>query len=322
MNSASQEIGVSQHGLPAVEDLRQTVLAGLAARPRSLPPKLFYDERGSELFDGICEQPEYYPTTAEMGILERIREELAARIGTGATLIEFGSGASRKIRLLLDALRPERYLGLDISRDFLLACTRQLGRDYPWLAVQAACIDYTRDFELPELPTHGRPLAFFAGSSIGNFEPADAETFLHRVHRALGRQGALLIGVDLKKDQAVLEAAYNDAAGFTAAFNRNLLTRMQLELGAELNVDAFRHKAFYNTAAGRIEMHLESTAEQIIRIDGQAFAFQAGETIHTENSYKYGIEEFQAMARRAGFRPAAVWTDPRELFSLHYVEAD
>lgn len=304
---------------PGTASLREAVLAGLARFPKSIPPKFFYDERGSRLFDAICELPEYYPTRTETGILRRIAGEIAALAGGDCLLVELGSGASRKVRLLLEALRPAAYLGIDISRDFLLASTRRLARDYPWLRVHAACADFSQPLRLDHCPTQPRRLGFFPGSSIGNFEPAEAEALLRRLQELLGPDGALLIGVDLKKDQALLHAAYNDRQGVTAAFNLNLLRRIRAELDADLDPNGFAHRAFYNPGPGRIEMHLESRRAQRLRIDGQVFTFQAGETIHTENSYKYSVAEFQALARRAGYRPERVWTDPRGLFSVHWL---
>ncbi|MEJ2382281.1 MAG: L-histidine N(alpha)-methyltransferase [Gammaproteobacteria bacterium] len=308
---------------PGVSSLRDEVLRGLAAQPKAIPPKFFYDERGSKLFDRICEQPEYYPTRTEIGILDQCAADIAALAGPGTVLVELGSGASRKVRLLLDALRPAAYVGVDISRDFLLHSTARLAQDYPWLPVHACCADFSRGLSLPALePDARRKLAFYPGSSIGNFEPAAAGAFLRQLRRMLLPDGALLIGVDLKKDPAVLDAAYNDAGGVTAEFNLNLLHRIRRELDAALDVGAFRHRAFYNAAQGRVEMHLRSDRDQEIRINGRRFCLRTGETIHTENSYKYALEEFRRLAGQAGFRPLQAWTDPRELFSVHYLAVE
>ena len=304
---------------PAPATMLEEVLQGLGARPRRLAPKYFYDEQGSRLFDAICELPEYYPTRTEMGILESCAAEVARMAGPEATLIEFGSGASRKIRLLLEAMRPRRYLGIDISREFLRESVQRLAQDYPWLEVHAACADFMQDFELPDGTGEGRKLAFFPGSTIGNFEPHEALAFLQRVRRLVQPDGALLIGVDLKKDPEVLHAAYNDSAGLTAAFNLNLLQRLRAELGAEVNPQGFKHRAFYNAARGRIEMHLVSRRAQEIRVHGRRFHFEPGESIHTENSYKYSLEEFHALARRAGLQPRQAWLDSARLFSVHYL---
>lgn len=304
---------------PAPATMLEEVLQGLAERPRRIAPKFFYDERGSRLFDAICELPEYYLTRAEMAILESAASEVAGLAGPDVTLIELGSGASRKIRLLLEAVRPRRYLGIDISREFLRQSAERLARDYPWLEVHAACADFTQDFELPDGAGEGKRLAFFPGSTIGNFEPPEALAFLQRVRRLIQPDGALLIGVDLKKDPGILHAAYNDSAGLTAQFNLNLLARLRAELGAELDPRGFRHRAFYNAARGRVEMHLVSRRAQDIRLAGQRFPFAPGEGIHTENSYKHSVDEFHALARGAGLRPRQVWLDAGRLFSVHYL---
>lgn len=305
---------------PEQSDFRSDVISGLDADQKSIPPKYFYDKRGSELFDEICEQPEYYPTRTEIKILQRNADDIADQIGPDCVLIELGSGASKKIRLLCDALNPATYLGVDISRDFLLMSTRRLAHDYPWLDVHAVCADFTRPMELPEQCERGRQVAFFPGSSIGNFEPVQAVVFLRRVAEMLGQGGKLLIGVDLKKDPRVLDRAYNDAAGVTADFNLNLLTRMQNELGAELDTEAFEHRAFYNEELGRIEMHLVSQRQQQIRVEGQVIQLSQDETIHTECSYKYTCEEFARLAMQAGFDITTVWTDEAGLFSVQLCE--
>lgn len=307
---------------PAPATMLEEVLQGLASRPRRIAPKFFYDERGSRLFDAICELPEYYLTRTEMGILESCAGEMACLAGPDATLIELGSGASRKIRLLLEAMRPRRYLGIDISREFLRQSVERLARDYSWLEVHAACADFMQDFELPDVAHTGRKLAFFPGSTIGNFELHEAASFLQRVRRLIQPDGALLIGVDLKKDPAILNAAYNDSAGLTAQFNLNLLARLRAELGAEVDPQGFRHRAFYNAVRGRVEMHLVSRRAQDIRLGGQRFHFAPGDGIHTENSYKYSVDEFHALARGAGLRPRQVWLDDGRLFSVHYLSVN
>lgn len=306
--------------LPGTTDLHNDVVRGLTHYPRRLSPKFFYDRRGSELFDAICRVPEYYLTRTEMTILQDNAFELAQLTGTRCALIELGSGASQKVRFILDTLRPSAYVGVDISKEFLLQSTRRLARDYPWLKVYAVCADFCQPLTLTCCPPAYKKLAFFPGSSIGNFEPHEAEAFLRGLTSTLGTDGgALLIGVDLKKDPRLLNAAYNDAQGVTAEFNLNLLRRIQRELGAQVDISAFRHKAFYNEALGRIEMHLVSQRPQQIRLGAEVFHFSDGETLHTENSYKYSIDEFQALAMRAGYKPAAVWTDVNELFSVHYL---
>ncbi len=307
---------------PGVVSLREEVLKGLTARPKSIPPKFFYDAQGSRLFDAICELPEYYLTRAEMEILQRQAGTIAALVGPECLLIELGSGASRKVRLLLDRLRPSQYLGVDISKEFLLQSTRQLAADYPWLEVHAACADFSQTLDLSYCPPSVEKLAFFPGSSIGNFHPHEAVHFLEQLAANLRPHGALLIGVDLKKDPRLLQAAYNDAQGVTAEFNLNLLRRIQLELDTNLDPARFAHQAFYNESQGRIEMYLLSRERQWIRIEDRFIEFEAGETIHTENSYKYAIEEFQALARQAGYRPEYVWTDAQRLFSVHYLHLE
>ena len=297
------------------------VLEGLGASPKHIAPKFFYDAAGSRLFEEICDLPEYYLTRTEMGILTERAAEITALIGPDCLLIELGSGNSRKVRLLLEALRPAAYLAMDISRDHLLGAARLLAADYPWLEVHAACVDYTHRLTLPFGPEGTRRIAFFPGSSVGNFEPQDTVGFLRDVAHALQPDGALLVGVDLKKDPQVLHAAYNDSRGVTARFNLNLLARINRELGGGFVLDDFRHSAFYDTAQGRIEMHLVSQGAQTVRVAGQCFRFASGETIHTENSYKYGLSEFQDLARMAGLHPVRAWTDSRELFSVHYLSA-
>lgn len=310
-----------QDDYPAATTLQDEILRGLAARPKRIPPKFFYDERGSLLFDAICELPEYYLTRAEITILESCAAEIARLVGHGCELIELGSGASKKIRLLLDALRPRGYHGIDISREFLLESMQRLARDYPWLEVHAVCADIAQSLDLPVCAGPRRRLAFFPGSTIGNFEPHEALAFLRRVRRLVQPDGALLIGVDLKKDPWVLYRAYNDSKGVTATFNLNLLHRLRHELGAELDPDGFQHLAFYNAIHGRVEMHLVSRRAQHIRLLDEQFDFVKGESIHTENSYKYTVDEFRALALRAGFRPRETWLDPQHMFSVHYLTA-
>jgi dimethylhistidine N-methyltransferase len=304
---------------PTPADFAAEVLAGLRRRPRYIPPKFFYDARGSQLFDRITALPEYYLTRAEVEVLAANATEIARRVGTGSLLVEPGGGSCAKVRILLEGLRPCAYVPMDISREHLRAAAEQVAAEFPWLEVHASCADFTRAMTLPDTAPEpeGPRVAFFPGSSIGNFDPEGAEGFLAAVAELVGPGGFLLIGADRKKDKAVLDAAYDDAAGVTAAFNLNLLERMNRELGADFDLAAWRHSAFYDEAKGRIEMHLVSGRAQTVRVAGEDFAFEAGETIHTENSYKYGIEEFQALAARAGFRPEAVWTDTRGLFAVH-----
>ncbi len=303
---------------PTPASLKEEVLQGLSRTPKTIAPKFFYDNRGSQLFDAICKLPEYYPTRTEIGILRSHADDIAQRAGPDCLLVELGSGSSQKIRILLEALRPSAYMPLDISRDHLLQAARVLARDYPWLDVHATCIDYSQSWALPDSPAHTKKVAFFPGSSIGNFDPEAARLFLKRLATVVGPHGGLLIGVDLKKDVKTLHAAYNDAQGVTAAFNLNLLDRINRELGANFDLETFRHWAFYNEARGRIEMHLGSLRNQDVSVAGQRFHFERDETIHTENSYKYRVVEFQQLASDAGFCPEDVWTDSARRFSVHY----
>jgi dimethylhistidine N-methyltransferase len=305
---------------PGTGDLRREVISGLASSPKSIPPKFFYDRRGSELFDAICELPEYYQTRTEMGILRNCVAELVEHIGPDCLLVELGSGASKKVRLLLEQLRPSSYLGVDISKEFLLSSTKTLASDYPWLDVHAACVDFSHTLDIPHCNTLEQKVAFFPGSSIGNFDPDDAVDLLRRIAEMMDTNGYLLIGVDLKKNIDILNSAYNDAAGITAEFNLNLLTRIRDELDSDIDPDAFNHRAFYNPARGRIEMHLVSTHPQSIRIEDKVYELSAGETIHTENSYKYTIEEFAELASAAGFHQQQVWTDESSLFSVQLLK--
>ena len=308
---------------PAVADFRESVIAGLSATPRQLACKFFYDSAGMELFNRICETDEYYVTRTELALLQRIGPEVAALAGPEAAVIEFGAGSDLKIRLLLDALdHPAQYVPIDIAIEPLRDATEAIARDYPAMRVGAVCADFTTLAALPDEAlrnVQGRRLGFFPGSTIGNFTRTEAGSFMALIRRVLGPGGALLIGVDLKKDPARLNAAYNDAAGYTAGFNLNLLHRMKRELRAELDTDSFEHVAFYNEAEGRVEMHLRSLRDQEIVIGDDRFPLDAGELIHSENSHKYTIDEFTALARDAGFESGAVWTDPDRLFSIHYL---
>ena len=304
---------------PALASLREAVLEGLAARPKTIPPKFFYDERGSRLFDAITELPEYYPTRTEIGLLERHAGEIAALTGPRCLLVELGSGSSRKVRILLEGLEPRAYVPLDISREHLRHSATTLAAEHPGLQVHAVCTDYSTLRQLPFNAAGCPKLLFFPGSSIGNMDPDEARAFLRRMGGLAGPDGSLLIGVDLKKDPALLHAAYNDGQGVTAAFNRNLLVRINRELDAGFDLDAFRHRAFYNDEAGRVEMHLVSSTAQQVAVDGAQFAFAEGETIHTENSYKYAVDEFRSLAREAGLSPVHHWVDNRNLFSLHFL---
>ncbi len=308
---------------PREEDFRAAVTSGLSHEPKSVPAKFFYDQAGSELFQQICDTPEYYVTDTEIALLEAKGPEIAARVGERALIIEYGAGSVRKIRTLLDALyNPAAYVAIDISRRRLLDATESLAAAYAGLPVGAVCADFMDG--LPSLDgvqaAIARRLGFFPGSTVGNLTPEAAQQFLQSVRGHVGEDGALLIGVDLKKDHAVLNRAYNDAAGVTARFNKNLLHRMRRELDADVEPDAFRHEAFYNAPESRVEMHLIATRATAISVDGQSFPFGEGEGIYTENSFKYGVEEFRALAADAGFEQGTTWTDADGLFSLHLLE--
>jgi dimethylhistidine N-methyltransferase len=309
---------------PTTAQFRAAVLAGLAEPRKRLPCKFFYDAEGSRLFDAICELPEYYPTRTECTILEERAGEIAALLGPHARLVEFGSGAGVKIRLLLHALeQPAAYVPVDISRNHLLMAATSLARDFPKLHIAPVCADYTQRFTLP-IPTRKVRVitsGFFPGSTIGNFSPEQAWHFLAQARQLLGRDAWMIVGVDLHKDSAILNAAYNDAAGVTAAFNLNLLGRINRELDGRFDLDAFRHHAFYNEAERRIEMHLVSRRAQTVWIGDTRFGFAEGESIHTEDSYKYGIEDFERLARRAGFESVTAWTDADRLFAVHMLRA-
>ena len=307
---------------PDPEFLRD-VLEGLGRPEKALPCKYFYDARGAELFEQICTLDEYYLTRCELAILERHAGAMARAIGPGCALIEYGSGSGRKTRLLLDALPdPVAYVPVDLSAEQLRESARQLARDYPHLEVVPVCADFARPFPLPRLrPAPARRVVYFSGSTIGNFGPPEATALLADIARLVGPGGGLLIAVDLHKDRSLLEPAYDDARGVTAAFNLNLLVRINRELGADFRPERFRHHAFYNEGRGRVEMHLVSLADQAVHVGGQAFAFRAGETICTEYSYKYSLEEFAGLANAAGLRRERVWTDERGLFSVQYLRA-
>ncbi len=302
---------------PPGNDMYREVLDGLLQTPRRISPKYFYDHRGSELFEAITQTPEYYLFRTEVALLEQYGDEMAALLGKNGLLVELGSGSSRKIRLLLNALRPAAYMPVDISRDFLLEAAGALAADYPDLEVHAICADFTRGLELPRSAKVLPRAVFFPGSSIGNFDPQQARQLLQHVAQALGSGGHLLIGVDLQKEHVLLNRAYNDEAGYTAEFNLNLLNHLNNALGADFNPGAYRHCAYYNATAERVEMHLVSICIQQVRIGEQRLCFCHGDTIHTENAYKYTYDSFTQLAVSAGFEPVKVWMDEREYFSVH-----
>lgn len=306
---------------PKLGRIEEDVIAGLSKPQKELPPKLFYDLDGSELFEEITELDEYYPTRCEISILESMADELARIAGDHVALIELGSGSSRKTRIILDTLRGHcTYLPVDISKEFLRSSAASINHDYPEVDVVAICADYTRPFAIPNSERFARRIVFFPGSNIGNMVPERAETFLRTFHEFLRPGDGALIGVDLVKDEAVLNAAYNDSKGVTAAFNLNILRRLNRELGADFELEAFEHDAFFSPQRSRVEMHLRSLRDQPVHVAGQRFAFRAGETIHTENSCKYTIDGFRDLAARAGFASRRVWTDSKTWFSEHYLE--
>jgi dimethylhistidine N-methyltransferase len=312
---------VAFHDLhPALGDSRAEALAGLRAAQKRVDPKHFYDAHGSRLFEAITRLPEYYPTRTETAILRREARAIAGKCGTGSVLIEPGSGNCEKVQLLLDALRPAAYVPLDISAAFLCDAAAALGEAFPWLPVRAICADFNAAPELDAYLPPGRRLIFYPGSTIGNLEPPVAQDFLRRLAGWVGEDGGALIGVDLHKDAATLERAYNDSAGVTAAFNLNALNSLNRLLEADFDPAAFSHRAFYNAERQRIEMHLVSHRDQVVHCAGEPVAFAEGETLHTENSYKYTIDGFAHLAAGAGLAVREHWVDPDRLFSVHYLE--
>jgi L-histidine Nalpha-methyltransferase len=302
----------------APDDFAQTVLQGFARRPRSLPCRFLYDERGSELFEAITKLDEYYPTRVETALLETYAAEIAALAGPGRVLVEFGSGSSRKTSLLLGALQDlPAYVPIDIAAEALREAAAWLAERHQGLTILPLVADFTTTRALPPA-VRGRPvLGYFSGSTIGNLTHAEARAFLANAAHLLGPGSMFLVGVDLKKPLSVLLPAYNDAQGITAEFNLNLLARINRELGGTFDLARFAHEAVYNEAAGRIEIYIRSLAEQIVRVAGRTFSFAKGERIHTENSHKYSVEEFQALAGAGGWKPLKAWTDTDRLFSLH-----
>ena len=297
------------------------VLAGLSLRHKSIPCTWLYDHRGSGLFEQITRLPEYYPTRNETWLLERCAGEIAALAGPGASVIELGSGSSRKTPLLLAALdNPACYLPVDISAQFLAESVAALRQRFPALPIVPTVADFTRLGPLDELPPDGRRLVFFPGSTIGNFMPEAAVALLERIGAAVGPGALMVVGADANHDPAVLVPAYDDAQGVTAAFNKNLLLRINRELGGDFSTSAFRHEARYEPSQQRVEMHLVSEYSQRVSVLGRSFRFALGESIHTENSYKYGVARFRALAQRAGWAHRQLWMDGQSRFALHVLE--
>jgi dimethylhistidine N-methyltransferase len=297
------------------------VAAALSQQPKKLSPKYFYDEAGSQLFEQITKLPEYYPTRTELSILSERGRDISAIIPPHAALVEFGAGATTKVRLLLGQCAFGAYVPVDISGDFLTAQATELRRDFPTLDVHAVVADFTAPFDLPDAVKAMPKVGFFPGSTLGNFEPHEARAFLRSAREILGKGAMMLIGIDLEKDEQVLHAAYNDAAGVTGQFNKNVLVRINRELGGDFDLGAFVHRAIYNRERHRIEMHLIAKQPQTVHVLGRSFDFRAGESIHTESSYKYSLERFTALAHESGWAPKASWTDAEKQFSVHALMA-
>ena len=304
-------------------DFAEAVLTGFARRPRSIPCRFFYDAIGSELFEEITRLEEYYPTRAETALLEVHRAEIAREVGGGRVLVEFGSGSSRKTSLLIGALgQVPAYIPIDIAAESLKEAAEWLSGQHDGLAIVPLIADFTKTRTLPAVAQRRQRLGFFSGSTIGNLTHVEAQAFLANAARLLGKGSAFLVGVDLKKPASILIPAYNDTRGVTAAFNLNLLARINRELDGDFDLSRFAHDAIYNAMQGRMEMYLVSLARQSVRVLGREFVFAEGERIHTENSHKYTVPEFQALARASGWHAVKAWTDPDRLFSLHLLQLD
>lgn len=306
----------------AVEDsFAQAVVEGLSQQQKTIPARYFYDQAGSELFEEITRLPEYYPTRTEIGLLRDHAGDIARLTGTGRTVVEFGSGSSAKTPLLLGAVHPASYVPIDISGHFLELSAQAFAREHDHIQVLPITADFTHPVRLPAM-VNGPLIGFFPGSTIGNFAPAGAIDLLRSFRATLGAEARLVIGVDLRKNVRMLEAAYDDAAGVTAQFNLNLLARINRELGGTIPLDAFTHRAVWHDGRGRIEMHLEAQRDVHFRAAGTNFTMRAGETIHTENSHKYSLEEIRLLARASGWEPMASWCDANRYFSIHVWSAD
>ena len=307
---------------PTSADFQQDVVLGLRAEPKHLPCKYFYDQRGCELFDQICELDEYYLTRTELAIMEQFADEMAYVLGRNCVLIEYGSGSSVKTRILLEAMDDlGAYIPVDIARDHLQQTATRLLKRYPWLRVWPVCADFSVPFELPDSCDDSlRRVVYFPGSTIGNFERAARRDLLTSIATLCGPQGGLLIGVDLEKDEAILNAAYNDAQGVTADFNLNLLRHINRELDADFDLPEFEHRAFYNPENARVEMHLVSLSEQWVTVGEERFKFEPGESVRTEYSHKFTPQRVTALAAHAGFRLRHCWTDEDELFAVLYLD--
>ncbi len=320
--SSVQPCGVSDDDRrPPANDLLEIAQRGLGAKPKRLPSWLFYDERGSDLFDEICEQPEYYLTRCEIALMDAHAASIADTLGSEVRLVEYGSGNARKTRMLLEHLHaPVAYVPVEISSEPLRQSVERLAKEFPRLPLQPLCADFSKPLRLPIPPrAPRRTVVYFPGSTIGNFESREAAILLRKMRNEMGDAGGILIGVDLKKDPAVIEAAYNDRAGVTAEFTLNMLTRLNREIGSNFELSAFAHRAHYNPMAGRIETHIVSRCEQQVKVGRVNVAFRADETIQVEYSCKYSLEDFAALAARAGLAVQQVWTDPQQMFSVQYL---
>jgi dimethylhistidine N-methyltransferase len=321
MNVHAPALAKAQHLDEQASAFAGDVIGDLSRQPKRLSPKYFYDATGSELFEQITRLPEYYPTRTELAILRDRGQAISAIVPKGAALVEFGAGATTKVRLLLSECAFDAYVPVDISGDFLKAQADILSQDFPRLDVYPVAADFTAPFALPDPVTAMPKVGFFPGSTLGNFEPHEACAFLRSARDILGQGAQMVIGVDLEKDERVLYEAYNDKAGVTARFNLNVLHRINRELGGNFDLSGFTHRAIYNRERHRIEMHLISRRAQSVRVLGRSFSFRAGETIHTENSYKYSLERFTALARGSGWTPRESWTDSAGMFSVHALVA-
>ena len=304
---------------PQFGENRAELIEGLSRKQKTVNPKYFYDEKGSELFEKITRQPEYYPARTEKSILSKYASQIASYCGDDCILIEPGSGSCEKVRLLLEKIQPTAYVPLDISAEFLHQAAHKLGQEFPWLSIHAICADFSDQWQARTQLESGRRVVFYPGSTIGNMEPKLAQEFLSNLREWIGHDGGVLIGVDLQKPESLLNAAYNDAQGVTADFNLNVLNSINDLVKADFEPCDFSHSAFYNNDQKRIEMHLVSKDSQTVNIDGDRIQFDKGETLHTENSYKYSLESFTILSNAAGFTLEKSWLDEDELFSVHYL---
>jgi dimethylhistidine N-methyltransferase len=307
---------------PNIGDFRQGLVDGLSKNPKDIPAKFLYDERGSELFEEICETDDYYPTRTEIGIMETCLDEVSELVGPRARIVEFGAGSGRKTRMFLGALdKPAAYLPIEISKSALRGCAERMRKAFPDLEVIPICADYTEPVELPEpSASTGRTVGYYPGSTLGNFEPDEAAAFLERIHQLCGEDGGLVIGIDLVKDRETLEAAYDDSEGVTEAFTMNILDRANREADANFDRDAFDFEAEWQPENRRVQLRLVSKRAQTVHVGDESFDFEAGELVVTEHSYKFELDQFAALARQTGFTPVETWTDDQEHFSLWYLE--